>query len=321
MSARTVYIDRTALPDAPPERPAFTVSACDAAELLAREIPRREVLLTPWLTAQSLSMLWAWRGTGKTWAALWIAYAVATGDTALGWRATQPRRVLYLDGELPAAELQHRVAQIQTAIDPEPAPGFLRFVTPDFQRAGMPNIASAQGQLALAPLAAESDLIIVDSIATLGRAGRENETEGWQPVAQWALEQRASGRAVLFIHHGGKNGQQRGTSSREDILDTVISLRHPKDYSEREGARFLVQFDKCRSLKGAEVDPFEALLDRDQHGRLQWTCKPADIGRNQQIEEMLGLGMSMREIAGELGIGLATVHRTAKAIKEGGDHD
>lgn len=209
-----------------PQTAAQALRAVDAAELLALDVPPREVFLAPWLTAQSLSMIWAWRGTGKTLAALAIAYAVASGGTCFGWRAPKPRRVLYLDGELPCAELQARVAAMVESEDAQPAAGMLRFLTPDLQPRGMPNIASPQGQLALAHLVADAELIIVDSIATLGRAGRENEAESWQPVAAWALEQRAAGRAVLFIHHAGKGGQQRGTSAREDILDVrcVVSV-------------------------------------------------------------------------------------------------
>ena len=63
------------------------------------------------------------------------------------------------------------------------------------------------------------------------RTGRENEAEGWLPVQDWALGHRRAGRSVLFIHHAGKGGLQRGTSRREDVLDTVIGLRRPTDYS------------------------------------------------------------------------------------------
>ena len=314
MAVHTVTIPRPA----PATLPLRTV---DIAELLTLDIPPRESFLAPWLTAQSLSMVYAWRGTGKTLAALAIAYAVASGGSCFGWTAPKPRRVLYLDGELPCGELQARAAAMAASEDAQPEPGMLRFLTPDLQPHGMPNIASPQGQAALEPLVAESDLIIVDSIVTLGRAGRENEAESWQPVAQWALEQRAAGRAVLFVHHSGKNGQQRGTSSREDILDAVLSLKRPNDYHEREGARFLVQFEKARVLKGKDVEPFEARLESGPDGRRVWTCKPVDIGRLEQVRELTELGLSQREIAAELGIGLATAHRAVKAVKEARSHD
>lgn len=321
MNARTVYIDRASIPGAEPAPATLPLRTVDIAELLTLDIPPRESFLAPWLTAQSLSMLFAWRGTGKTHAALAIAYAVASGGSCFGWHAPKPRRVLYLDGELPAAELQARAAALVASEDAQPEAGMLRFITPDLQPGGMPNIASLEGQAALGPLVSAADLIVVDSIATLGRAGRENEAESWQPIATWGLAQRAAGRSVLFVHHAGKGGQQRGTSSREDILDVVLSLKRPTDYQERDGARFVVIFEKARSLKGKDVEPFEARLESGPDGRRVWTCKPADIGRLEQVRDLVELGLSQREIAAELGIGLATAHRAVKAVKEGRSHD
>ena len=304
---------------APPvaERPASeSLRVVDLAELLTLDIPPREAFLAPWLTAQSLSMIWAWRGTGKTLAALAVAYAVASGGSAFGWQAPKPRRVLYLDGELPCAELQARAAALVAGEDQQPAPGMIRFLTPDLQPRGMPNLATAAGQLALQPLVENADLIVVDSIATMGRGGRENEAESWQPVAAWALEQRAAGRAVLFVHHAGKGGQQRGTSSREDILDVVLSLKRPSDYHEREGARFEVRFEKARALKGTDVEPFEARLETGPDNRRTWTCKPADVGRNDRIRELSGFGMTVREIAEELAVSKSSVHRALQHQQE-----
>lgn len=312
MSIKTVTMTRPAATTLP-------LRAVDIAELLTLDIPAREAFLAPWLTSQSLSMIYAWRGTGKTLAALAIAYAAASGGSCFGWKAPKPRRVLYLDGELPAAELQSRAAALVADEDTQPAPRMLRFLTPDLQPRGMPNLASQDGQTALEPLVAQADLIVVDSIATLGRAGRENEAESWQPVAAWALEQRAAGRAVLFVHHAGKGGAQRGTSSREDILDVVLSLKRPNDYHEREGARFLVQFEKARALKGADVEPFEARLESGPDGRRCWTCKPAEIGRLEQVRELHGLGMSVREISEELGMSKSAVHRVLQ--RQEGAHE
>ena len=68
---------------------------------------------------------------------------------------------------------------------------------------------------------------------------------------RWLLSLRRRGVSVLFIHHAGKGGQQRGTSRREDILDTVIALRRPHDYSPKEGARFEVHLEKARGLYGS----------------------------------------------------------------------
>ncbi len=59
------------------------------------------------------------RGLGKTHVSLNVAYAVATGGEFLGWKAPQPRRVLFIDGEMPGALLQERLAAI-VAVNREP---------------------------------------------------------------------------------------------------------------------------------------------------------------------------------------------------------
>jgi len=79
--------------------------AVPVEELLAQEIKQREMLLDPLLPEQGLAMLYAYRGIGKTFLALGMAAAIASGARFLRWYAARPRRVLYVDGELPAATL------------------------------------------------------------------------------------------------------------------------------------------------------------------------------------------------------------------------
>ena len=115
----------------------------------------------------------------------------------------------------------------------------------------MPDLSTLEGQTAVnAMLTPETALIVVDNISCLCRSGRENEAESWLPVQGWALRQRAAGRAVLFIHHSGKNGEQRGASKREDILDTVIKLKRPVDYEPSQGAVFELIFRKGAASQG-----------------------------------------------------------------------
>ena len=69
-------------------------------------------------------MLWAAPGTGKTMLALTLALMVAGGGRALGWGAPRPRRVLLVDGEMAAEDLQERLLQLMGTIegfDPEVA--------------------------------------------------------------------------------------------------------------------------------------------------------------------------------------------------------
>ena len=86
----------------------------------------------------------------------------------------------------------------------------------------------------------------------------ENEAESWLPMQQWLLKLRRKGKAVLFVHHGNKSGKQRGTSRREDILDVVIKLQHPPNYTAESGAEFEVHLEKARGVYGDDARSIEA---------------------------------------------------------------
>jgi hypothetical protein len=96
-----------------------------------------------------------------------------------------------------------------------------------------PDLSTLEGQAWIDQQVGDTEVLFADNISTLVRSGKENEAESWLPVQNWALRHRRSGRAVAMLHHAGKGGAQRGTSRREDVLDTVISVRQREDYSPR----------------------------------------------------------------------------------------
>ena len=57
-------------------------------------------------------MVYAWRGVGKTWFALGIGYAMASGGMFLRWKAEKRRRVLHVCGEMPVVALKQRLAEV-----------------------------------------------------------------------------------------------------------------------------------------------------------------------------------------------------------------
>ena len=99
------------------------------------------------------------------------------------------------------------------------------------------------------------------------------------------------------MHHAGKGGAQRGTSRREDVLDTVISLKRPTDYTAEQGARFEIHFEKARGFMGPEAQPFEAMCQlRD--GRTLWTTRTlADADLDRVVDACRGLEAELRDHA------------------------
>jgi putative DNA primase/helicase len=262
-------------------------------------------------------MVYAPRGVGKTFFALGVAYAVASAGEFLGWKAPRARGVLFLDGEMPARVLQERIANTIASHPSEPtAP--MRIVTPDRQPQGMLDLTDANDQDRLAKHLDGIDLIIADNISTLCRTGRENEAEGWLPIQQWALQQRAAGRSVLFVHHAGKGGTQRGTSRREDILDTVIALKRPPDYTPENGASFEVHFEKSRGFYGEDSKPFEASLTTYLDGRQIWATRPLEESTFERVISLHQDGLSPNEISTELNIHKSRVSRHLKRARDEG---
>ena len=198
------------------------LKAVTIEEFFQMKLPPREMLLGPWLPSQGLVMVFAGRGVGKTYFALAAAYAVASGGQFLKWEAPKARRVLYVDGEMPGVVMQERLAGIVGASDKEAPGDFLRLITPDLQEYGIPDLATPEGQERIEQQLAGAELVVLDNLSTLCRSGAENETESWGVVQEWALSLRRRGISVMYVHHAGKSGQQRGTSAREDVLDSVV---------------------------------------------------------------------------------------------------
>lgn len=274
----------------------------DVHDMIERNFPPLEHLLTPWLTEKCLVMVHAWRGIGKTHVALNVAYAVSSAGTFLGWKAPRARKVVYVDGEMPGRLLQERLVEIAKSADATPPKGNFKIITPELQDCAMPDLATEDGQYWLdQQIEEDTALIVLDNLSCLvRRGGAENDAESWLMVSEWALRHRRAGRSIIFIHHSGKGGAQRGTSKREDLLDVVINLRRPIDSSQQDGAIFEVHYEKARSFYGEEVAPFEARLTLDPNGRQVWALREMENVTHQRIVELWELNLSVTDITHEV---------------------
>lgn len=295
------------------------LKAISMEEFLLSTLPERDYLLHPVIPEQGIVMLVAKRGIGKTFTALHMSLSVAGGLSLFNWHAPKARRVLYVDGEMPAISMQERLAALATGMAAPPhAMQNFSIITPDIQSRPMPDLATTYGQQALEPFLAGVDLLVLDNLATLCRTGKENESQSWTPMQTWLLDLRRRGMAVLLVHHAGKSGDQRGTSAREDIMDTVISLRRPTTYSVAEGARFEVHLTKARGIVGEDAMPFEVHL-RSEGNQLIWDVNELVNVQAEQLKQLLAEGFSIRDCADEMGVSKSVVHRLKKKLEEGGD--
>jgi hypothetical protein len=257
-----------------------------------------------WLSDGGNVMVFGPRGVGKTMLQLALTASLVTGAPFLKWPVIAPVGVLYVDGEMMLDELRSRI----TALLPPPPKAPLFFLTSEFvyhtvkRDLVLTGEAMRNSLIEILDAHPEIRVVILDNVSCLFAGIDEDKKSDWEPINAWLIRLRHRGLATVLVHHAGKGGQQRGTSGREDALDTVIQLTTPADYDPQEGCHFELRFTKSRSVKGADVAPLDVRLE-DAGGRLSWTWKPLEKSKEEQAKELLDDGMtSLNEIAEALGI-------------------
>lgn len=288
----------------------------NALDFVKKDFPPREHIIGPFVK-QGLNMVYAPPGVGKTYFAMGLCYAIATGGEFLRWKCEKVQSVIYFDGELPAFVLKNRLQDL-FRLNPCSALDF-NIVNPDEQPNPMPDFSTVDGQKAALELIGDSQFIVIDNISTLCRTGKENEAESWIPVQDFLLELRRKGKSVLLVHHSGKGEtlSPRGTSKREDTLDLVISLSQPADYKATDACNFQVKFRKSRHFRNKE-DIEEVIAKYNDFG---WTVKSLDKSNVDRIQELADEGLTQKEIAEMLKIDKGWVSRTLKKAKKTVDEE
>lgn len=292
-------------------------------ELLELKFHPRKMLLCPIISEKSINMLYAPRGIGKTYLSLEIAHAVASGSNMFQdrWKAESNSSVLYVDGEMPIDKFQERIRMIgdhSKRYDP------LHFYNNDTQENSIPDLSTKKGQGNIEELIVrhKTKLIILDNISSLFRSGSENESGSWDGVQEWLLNVRKSGTSVLLIHHAGKGGNQRGTSKREDVLDTVIALKKSSDYEPEQGARFEVHFEKTRGFCGKDALPFVVHMSVTNScadyslGKVEWSVMSLEASLLERVVALSKEGLKQHEIAIELGMGKEKQYEISRKLKK-----
>jgi putative DNA primase/helicase len=276
------------------------------------------------ITQSSVTMVYAARGVGKTFFCLSAALAMTQCTEFNGWRPSRPFKVGYIDGEMQGRLIQERLQKLnQGALLPEN----LLLCTPELGH--IPDIGEDVWRKAVIDTVKEQkiEVVFLDNLSTLVRTGRENDREYWLPIQNMIIQLRSMGIAVILVHHANKAGDQRGTSSKEDIADVVMRLSKP-EHTSMVGAHFRLDITKGRNLSGTDFSPCEIRLFTDDDGFFQWEKQDTkDIEKpltNQQTQarNLLAQGRSQREVSQELGVNESTVSKwKSKGILQTSEKD
>jgi hypothetical protein len=284
-------------------------------EFLAKEFPQRPTIMHPWLPEQSTGMIYGARGIGKTQFAMGLVDAITRGASFGPWTAGDPVSCMYLDAEMVAVDVQRRLADLGTA---DRKARLLVYSDAYANALGFrkASVLNEKWRNALGDFLVKHEikLWILDNLSSCTPGIDENSKEYWDPINQWLLGLRFKGVSTLLLHHEGKSGSQRGTSSREDNLDYCISLKRPPDYVIEDGAHFIAKFTKCRI-------PTEHLsLIADTVFKLiqttgdcaEWTWRDARAENTLKILRLSDEGLGVTDIASIIGVDKAHVSRTRK---------
>lgn len=259
------------------------------ADLKTLELPPRKHLITPWLKEGESAMVYAPTGVGKSMFAMTLALAVAGGGEVFGWTCSEPRKVLYIDGEMHIQDLQERAVLLAKTVEGSPdadAVGQnLKLFARQYQDGGdFLDLAEQKGRDELLKLLDDEgpiDLLILDNLSTLATIADENAAASFDPILKLLMELKRRGVATILVHHAGKSRTKndfRGSSKLATTFEVITGLKHLDEAAKVTawGTGFTLQWDKFRSKPDERVGQMDVKLDTSLEDYPRWVVAEAE---------------------------------------------
>jgi hypothetical protein len=277
-----------------------------AGALAATAFPPRPFILEPILAAGSAGLVYGPAGVGKSFLALGLAVAAASGKSFLGWTAGRPHKVLYLDGEMGALELQRRLALFG------PPPATLSFWLNDQNEGPRLDLASVDGIARLIGSWHRPELLVIDNRSCLAGITGLDPERGLE-LGHFMSERRRKGQAVLMVDQANREGATRGGGRRVDGMDLVMALRRPRGWHLRDGARFEIHIEKTRT--GCALDPIVAQLCAGAQGA-HWQWQGVRGPRIDEAVSLLRQGLGAEAMGRAIGVSRASAYRLQRRARQ-----
>lgn len=300
--------------------------------LLTRECAPVEYAIEPLLSSRGTGEIFAWRGTGKSYITTQMAVDIALGKPMMfgghrggggHWPISRAYRTLYVYGEMDDSEIKQRAVALARMADLSggiPTDDQLGTMCKDYQKSWRPKLSTARDRKLIEDriFGYGYEGVILDNISTLWPTNQENQTDRSAILADWFTDLNQRGIWVIFLHHAGKSGEQRGDSEKEDMLSFVLKLRRPANYKAEEGLRVEVHVEKNRHKPSESrwLMPFEIALARNAAGEMIWASRPAQEAQRRAAFEMFKNDMPAMFVGQEVGVSRATIYRWKKQYDE-----
>lgn len=276
------------------------------------KLPNVNMIMAPWLFEGSTHILYAERGVGKTFLAISLSLAVAYATDFGDWEVVHPVNTLYVDGEMLPQQMVERIKGLKVNLKSKVKNWYILSSGINLQRGeAQINIANEHWQNFIYKEVQDKKVkfLILDNISALTSGIEENDSTAWDKIATWLNVLKHSGCAVLLVHHSGKGGKQRGTSSREDGVDTVIHLKRTSSKIE-DGMSGEIIFEKARAMAGVAVSACNfKIVSEPGSSDMRWQIGSSNNARISATLKMLTEGNSYKKIKDALQISTKTIKK------------
>ena len=298
-----------------------------APRFVARRLSKREQIVDVLIAERSLTLIAGAKSIGKSLLVLMLLGAIATGcGPFLGFRIVKARRCLYVDGEMPAKELQERLKFIFGSKAPiklevlssedtrEVLDGSLKINNPLHQAAFMRVLEELEAA------GRRPEVIAFDNLSTLCMGMDENSNSGeMDHLIEFFMRLRHAGYAVIFVHHLNKQGSQRGGNRKEDPVDVSIVLSRLS--SQRQNAAFRFWIKDIRGER-PKPDRFVCELGRDpKSGLPKWHVESMPESRGW-VATLVGIANlnpeAQKDLVNLLGITKSVASKHVKTLRSKG---
>lgn len=208
------------------------------------------------LSTSDFYQIFGGTGSGKTLFTLSMAVSVAAGKSFIGWPCAKPRKVLYLDGELPQKTMRKRLELAAKLTDEERVLMDQNLVIVSRERllkewnVDLAPLDTVRGQEQVLWLvdAVGAELVVLDSRFCLLDADMK---EGNSMPKNLILALRHRKVAQWWVHHTGKDGSRGGYGDKtaEFLMDANIHFEQTD-----EGFQMFFSGEKGGKARNKEPD-------------------------------------------------------------------
>jgi RecA-family ATPase len=287
-----------------------------AAHILTFADTQPEDIITGLIRKGEQIMVFSSPGAGKSWFALSLAMATASGTSVakttegqLKWQVPKQKKVLFVDGEMDVADLSLRLRGLSKADQQLSGLYFLPRQLQSFE-AQFPNLADHQDAEDLVRHCIENkvELLVLDNLTTLAAVEDENSTSAFRPVIDGLLMRlKTAGIACVLVHHSNKGDSSfRGSSAIATTFNAIIHLKkNPMVKGE-----FTLRFTKTRNdhiekqaltmqIKTLPDGSLELVSDGDvsQYELIAHLVKSLDYTSDAQVRKALAEQLGKEDVS------------------------